>query len=119
MKWIKALPESALSENERQVVDIQDHKILLIRQKGVVYAMLNACPHMGASLKRGKVTENHSIVCPLHHSAFSMETGEIAEWSPWPPVVGKVMGRMKQERPLRVFPTKEEEGTIWIGLQDD
>ena len=118
MKWVRVLDAGALSAGERQVVEVKDHKVLLLEHKGEVYAMLNACPHMGVSLKKGKITETDDIVCPFHHSVFSLKTGAVKEWAPWPPVVGKVLGAVRPEHPLHLYPTKVELGGIWIGLDD-
>jgi len=116
MGWVKVLEKDQLTGDERRVIDLKGHKVLVLRHKGQVYAMLSRCPHMGAPLKRGRITENHEIVCPLHRSVFSMESGEIADWSPWPPVIGKAMGQLRQENALRVFRTKEENEAIWIDV---
>lgn len=35
------------------------------------------CPHRGGRLAHGTVnTKRKTIICPLHHSVFSLETGE-------------------------------------------
>ena len=116
MAWKRVLDEGALGAGEREVVEVQDHKILLIHHEGKIYAVLNSCPHMGSPMKRGKITEDDDIICPLHHSRFDLETGEVKEWAPWPPVVGKVLGAVKEKRPLPTYPTKVEDGGIWIQI---
>ncbi len=116
MGWIRVLDEGELHTGERHVVEVQEHKILLLRHGGEIFAVLNACPHMGVPMKRGKVTEGREIVCPLHKSRFDLQTGEVQEWTPWPPMLGKVMGAVKEKRPLPTFPTKVEDGGIWIEI---
>jgi nitrite reductase/ring-hydroxylating ferredoxin subunit len=115
MDWIKVLDEDTLGEGERQIVEVHDHKILILKHNEKLYAMQQSCPHMGASLKRGKLEGDH-IVCPLHRSTFDLETGAVGEWTPWPPVVGAVLGAVKQEHALPVYATKVEDGAVWIGL---
>ena len=119
MEWIKVLDAEALPAGQRQEVQVQGHKILLLEHEGEIYAMLARCPHMGVSLRKGKITEDNDIVCPLHHSVFSLKTGEVKEWAPWPPVVGKLLGAVKPEQPLHVYPTKVEDGIFWIGVDGD
>ncbi|MCU0522260.1 MAG: Rieske (2Fe-2S) protein [Anaerolineae bacterium] len=119
MEWIRVLDADALSSGERQVVSVKDHKILLLEHENTIYAMLNTCPHMGVSLKNGRVTEEDDIVCPFHHSVFDLETGAVKAWAPWPPVLGKLLGAVRPESPLHVYPTKTESGGIWIGLGKD
>ncbi len=116
MEWIKVLEASELGPGGRKVVVVRDWKVFLLNRDGAIYAMLNRCPHMGGNLSKGTVTDDGEIVCPVHHSAFSLETGEVKAWVPWPPVVGTLLGMVKTEQPLQMFSTKVEEGAIWIGV---
>jgi len=44
------------------------------------------------------------IVCPLHRTAFALESGQVrGEWCPYPPVLGKVMGAYKGQTSAAVF----------------
>lgn len=44
------------------------------------------------------------IVCPLHRTAFALESGEVrGEWCPYPPVIGKMMGTIKPKNKLTTF----------------
>lgn len=116
MNWIRVLSQQELPEGERRLVKVEDRSILLIHHQGALYAMASACPHMGAGLIKGKITDDGAIVCPLHHSVFDLKTGDVVSWSPWPPGVGKVLGLVSREKALAVFPTRVEAGNIWIGL---
>ena len=46
MRWINVLPEAELPEDERKVVKVDGHAILLIHEAGQLYAIASACPHM-------------------------------------------------------------------------
>jgi nitrite reductase/ring-hydroxylating ferredoxin subunit len=116
MKWISALPASELSEGERKVIEVGGESVLLIHEAGQIYAIASACPHMRLPLKGGRV-KDHTITCPWHHSAFDLRTGDVKDWSPWPPVVGKMLGTLRREHTLPVFPTKVEDGAIWVGVE--
>jgi nitrite reductase/ring-hydroxylating ferredoxin subunit len=118
MNWIKVLSQDELPEGARSVVEAGGRNILLLRDKGQIYAVDNTCPHMGAALDGGKVTEDATIVCPRHRSAFDLRTGEVKEWAPWPPAAGLLLGAVSRRKPLPVFPTKVEEGSIWVGLEE-
>jgi len=117
MNWIKALPQDELLEGERRVVKLGGRSILLIHHQGQVYALASACPHMRLPLKGGKVEED-TITCPWHHSGFDLRTGDVKAWSPWPPAVGRMLGALSREKALPVFPTKVEEGSIWVDLAE-
>lgn len=116
MNWVKVLPEAELPEGTRNVVEVQDHDVLLIHENGALHAMVSSCPHMRLPLKGAKITDDETIVCPFHHSAFDLKTGDVKAWSPWPPVVGKMLGSISREKALHVFPVRVDEGYIWIGL---
>jgi len=99
-----------------------------------VFCVSNTCPHLGTPLETGMVERKpcpkitgpaskstglstdddtkvsvddgfeECIVCPLHRTAFSLDTGEVrGEWCPYPPVIGKVMGAVKAKSNLTTF----------------
>ncbi len=117
MKWIEILEESHLPEGARKVVQAEGKSVLLIRYRGQVYAVAAKCPHMGASLEKGRITDDGAIVCPFHRSAFDLRTGDVKDWTPWPPAVGSVLGTLRRERALPVFPVKVENGWIWVEIE--
>ena len=116
MKWIKIVALDELPVGKRKVVMVEERKILVINDKGKIYAMASACPHMQLPLKRGKI-KDETIVCPWHHSSFDLNTGEVKRWAPFPPGVSKVLGALSKEKPLPLFPTKIEQGSIWVALE--
>ena len=117
MSWVRAVSADLFPEGARKTVEIKGHTILIIHEEGRIYALVSACPHMRLPLKRGKVQAG-TITCPWHHSAFDLETGDVKEWSPWPPGVGKMLGALSREKALAVFPTKVEDGSVWVNVHD-
>ena len=115
MEWIETILEDELDEGERQVVKVGGHSVLLIRHEGQIYAIDSACPHMRLPLKGGKI-HDHTITCPWHRSAFDLDSGDVKDWSPWPPAVGRMLGTLSREKALSVFPTKLEQGKIWVDV---
>jgi nitrite reductase/ring-hydroxylating ferredoxin subunit len=116
MKWTQVLEETRLPEGAREVVDVEGESVLLVRHQGQLYAVAARCPHMGAPLKNGHITEDGFLVCPWHRSAFHLRTGDVASWTPWPPGVGRVLGALRREHALPVFPVKVEAGRVWVGV---
>ena len=116
MSWTEVIDTDKLPVGERQVVKLGDKNILLLNHEGKIYAVDNICPHLKLPMKKGKITSDCAIVCPWHRSSFDLETGAVKQWSPFPPVVGKVMGMMSKEKSLAVFPTRVEAGKIMVDL---
>lgn len=57
------------------------------------------------------------IVCPLHKTAFALNSGEVrGEWCPYPPVIGKLTGAVKQKSNLPVFDVRTKGKNIEIRL---
>jgi nitrite reductase/ring-hydroxylating ferredoxin subunit len=118
MSWIKVLPVDSLPQDERKVVKVGKRNILLLYHNGQLIAVDNTCPHMKLPLKNGKITEDGAIVCPWHHSAFDLCTGDVKEWSSWPPVVGKALGMISRQKALSVFPVRVQEESIWVDIEE-
>lgn len=116
MAWIKALGVSELPNDSRQVVNLDGQKVLLIHHKNELHATAHACPHMKLPLAKGKITDDCALECPFHHSAFDLKTGDVKEWSPWPPVLGKLLGKVSREKALTIYPSKIEDDHIWVDL---
>lgn len=116
MTWTKVLAQSDLAAGTRQVVKVNEQSILLLNEDNQLYAVSNRCPHLKLPLKKGKITQDGAIVCPWHRSAFDLCTGEVKNWTPWPPIVGKAMGMVSSAAQLPVFPIKAEDGSIWVDI---
>lgn len=63
-----------------------------------IYVIDDACPHRGGPLGAGYV-EGHEVFCPLHGWAFDVRTGKCTSQSC---------------KPVRTYPTKIENGQVWI-----
>ncbi|MBP0596106.1 Rieske 2Fe-2S domain-containing protein [Paraburkholderia sp. LEh10] len=63
-----------LSAKERLVVQGGDGPILVIYDRGRVFALDNRCPHMGFPLERGTV-EDGILTCHWHHARFDLQSG--------------------------------------------
>ncbi|BAZ10335.1 Rieske (2Fe-2S) region [Calothrix sp. NIES-4071] len=115
MSWTKVLAQNELPNDARKVVKVEKRAILLLNHNNEIYALENSCPHLGLPLKKGKVTDG-AIVCPFHRSAFDLKTGNPTLWTPFPPGIGKLMGMMSTQKGVAVFPTRIEEGSIWVEI---
>jgi nitrite reductase/ring-hydroxylating ferredoxin subunit len=69
-----------LKEKGRLVLHGARHPILVIYDRGRVFALDNRCPHMGFPLERGSV-EDGILTCHWHHARFDLESG--CTFDPW------------------------------------
>jgi 3-phenylpropionate/trans-cinnamate dioxygenase ferredoxin subunit len=79
-------------------------EIAVSRCAGIVHATSNYCSHLDCLLSSGKVTDE-GLLCSCHGSVFDYGTGEPI----CPPAT----------RPITVFPVREEEGQVWVGISEE
>ena len=118
MNWTAALSMSELQKNNRLTLMMEGKKVLFIFHDEKVYAIQSQCPHMKFPLTKGKINEKCEITCPLHKSAFDLKTGDVQCWSPWPPAVGALLGKLSKPKKLQTYPTRVEKDQIYINLGD-
>lgn len=57
------------------------------------------------------------IVCPLHRTAFALESGEVrGTWCPYPPVVGALVGTIKKPTSVAVFDVRTKGKLIEVRI---
>lgn len=118
-EWVPVLKTSEIAPGELVPVE-QDGLQLLIAADldGAVYAVANICPHLGTPLDQGTVSSSGNLVCPLHKTSFSLETGEVVgDWCPFPPVLGPlVLGKLEPPRNLAVFNVRSKGANIEVRI---
>ena len=71
-----------LSDGERRVVQLEGHRVLLLRHKGETYALEERCAHQGASLATGDLedlADGPKLRCPVHGLCFDLRTGRAGD----------------------------------------
>lgn len=116
MTWMPAIPLNELQDNTRRKVTINSQDVLFIWHQNEVHAIEPKCPHLKLPLVKGTLTDDCAIICPFHKSAFSLKTGDVACWSPWPPLVGPLLGKLSKEKTLTIYPTKVDDNVVWVDL---
>ncbi|KAA3644762.1 MAG: Rieske (2Fe-2S) protein [Chloroflexi bacterium] len=117
-RWLQALPVDELQLNQKRMVRLNGKAILLINCDEGIFAMDNACPHWGFPLNAGKLSDDCTLTCPFHRSAFDIRTGDVKEWSPWPPAFGPMLRGIRRKNVLPVYETKLSDGLIWVKLEE-
>jgi len=105
-----------VSANAAKIVNLKSRSIGIFNVKGSYHALLNVCPHRGASLCEGPVSgttcptqgrdfvygrENEIIKCPWHGWEFDLLTG-------------KALADPRVR--VRRYPTEIREDTIFVVL---
>jgi nitrite reductase/ring-hydroxylating ferredoxin subunit len=116
MTFKPAMALTKLQHEGRCVTLIEGQKILFIWHQDEVFAIQSQCPHLKLPLAKGKITEECAIICPFHKSEFDLKTGEAKCWSPWPPLVGNLLGKLSTIKELKVYATQIENDQILVDV---
>jgi nitrite reductase/ring-hydroxylating ferredoxin subunit len=73
-EFVRAASLEELEATGRLVVHGHHRPILVVYDRGRVFALDNRCPHMGFPLERGSV-EDGILTCHWHHARFDLESG--------------------------------------------
>jgi nitrite reductase (NADH) small subunit len=87
---------------ENQFVMVNDVQVALFHTAEGLSALDNVCPHRGAPLYEGMVS-NGQVTCPWHQWQFDLKDGRCRN-IPGPRVPA--------------YPVEVRDGTIWINLED-
>jgi nitrite reductase/ring-hydroxylating ferredoxin subunit/uncharacterized membrane protein len=72
--WTVVAADESVVESEPLLVKSGEVDIVLFRQEGSVYALLDRCAHQGGPLHEG-VVERGCVVCPWHSSRYRISDG--------------------------------------------
>ena len=74
--WISTLPLADLPvDGTGCTVMVAEQRVALFHHEGEVHAVDDACPHAGASLGDG-VISNGDVTCPFHSWHFDLKSGK-------------------------------------------
>jgi 3-phenylpropionate/trans-cinnamate dioxygenase ferredoxin subunit len=77
MATLTTLPLVELADCSAKRVDVDGHRICVVRIGDDVYAIGDRCSHADVSLSEGEVLcDEREIECWKHGSTFSLQTGE-------------------------------------------
>lgn len=95
------LDENLLGEESKKAVQLDGHRILILRHQGNIHVVENKCGHFGVPLDDGRLEEGN-IYCAVHGVGFDLGKGE-------------VINRAQENcSPIRVFPFEIRNGQIGI-----
>ncbi|MDY0387671.1 MAG: Rieske (2Fe-2S) protein [Methanolobus sp.] len=77
-KWIFAIKENELADDEKKALSLEGDKVLIIRKNGLFFVMSNKCPHMECPLSKGTL-EHYVLKCPCHDWRFDIRNGKFLD----------------------------------------
>ena len=87
--FVRVASLADLKSKGRMVVHGRHVPILLIHDKGHVFALDNRCPHMGFPLDRGSVDDG-ILTCHWHHARIDLASGCTFDlWADGPDLSGR------------------------------
>lgn len=116
---VQAARADEIAEGASKCVKLDGVRILLVREKGEIFAVENRCPHLGLSMEKGKVRDG-SITCPWHGSSFDLRTGANVDWVnsvagiPLPQWSHRLIALGKEPQAVRTFAVSVEGGTVFV-----
>jgi nitrite reductase/ring-hydroxylating ferredoxin subunit/uncharacterized membrane protein len=72
--WTAVVDDASVRELEPLLVKSGGVEIVLVRERGSLYALLERCAHQGGPLHEGRI-EDGCIVCPWHSSRYRLSDG--------------------------------------------
>lgn len=99
-KRVEAGDPAALPEGRLMRAQVAGKVLCIVRNQGRLHAVLDRCPHQGASFIGGWC-EGGALVCPVHRMGFDLATGR---------------GRGGGTGSAEVFPVEERPDGVYIGF---
>ena len=98
---IEVCKQDELADGQMKGFEFEGQKIVVARKDGKFFAASGSCPHYGAPLEKGVLSEDR-LVCPWHHAAFNITNGDLLE----PP----------SRDHLQSYETSVSEGRVYVKL---
>ena len=76
--WTSLCELTDLRQDVGKYVEIGGFQLAVFLHGGQVYALDNRCPHAGANLAGGTITEG-CVVCPRHSWTFRLSDGQLRD----------------------------------------
>lgn len=114
--FIKLVAVADVPEGTMREVDSDGHPLLVANVGGAFYVSDGRCPHLGGHLPEG-VLEGAIVTCPRHGSQFDLTDGHVIRWTHFTGATLTMVELARHPRPLRVYETAVEDGSVMVGPQ--
>ncbi|MEK7790503.1 MAG: Rieske (2Fe-2S) protein, partial [Deltaproteobacteria bacterium] len=100
MSWKKVVSIDELNRNKRALFKEGSKQIVVFSYSHEIYALDNRCPHQGYPLYEGSLDSDRVLTCHWHNWKFDLKSGKCISGGD----------------SVRTYPTKREDGFIWVNL---
>jgi len=91
-----------VAEGTARSYSVAGAEVAVARVGGELVAFSDICTHRGCNLANGGEIDGTAIECECHGSVFDMKTGEVIDGP--------------ATEPIAVFPVREENGDLQVGV---
>ena len=99
--FVKVAERSEIPDGKMKAIRIGTKQVMITNAGGKLYAIDNACTHVGGPLASGAL-EGHVVTCPWHGSKFDVRTGEVV--------------RGPAPRPVKIHEVKVEGNDVLVEM---
>lgn len=103
MPFVHVANAAAFPDPGRELVEVEDQLVVLLKVGGEFFALDDVCTHDGGPLSDGKL-EDHAIACPRHGAKFDIRTGAALT--------------MPATKPTRSHEVKVESGEVFVRIKE-
>jgi nitrite reductase/ring-hydroxylating ferredoxin subunit len=74
--WTDVIAEAELREGSPRCVLADGTAVMVVKQRGALYALSDRCSHRGGPLHEGEISDT-TVTCPWHQSVFDLRDGAL------------------------------------------
>lgn len=100
---------------EKRAYTVGSEKVLVFHLAEGFFATQHRCTHLFYSLEGGKMVDECTVQCSLHHACFDVRTGEVVKWANFPPGI-QLLNAVRGEKALKTYPVIIQNETVHIEL---
>ncbi len=107
--------EDKIPKGSRKRFDADRESVVIFHLDEGFFAIQGRCPHMFASLEKGKLINGHIIQCRIHKAMFDIKTGKVVQWAHFPPGI-QALNLFRSRKDLKTYPVKVEAKKLFVEI---
>jgi phenylpropionate dioxygenase-like ring-hydroxylating dioxygenase large terminal subunit len=107
--WYPVIASRSLRSGKPRSLTLFNEKVMLLRERGTVYALKDRCPHRGVPISLGRQEFCGTFSCRYHGWTFDLKSGTLVAAltdGPESAIVGKAH--------IPTYPVAERCGVVWL-----